>query len=241
VPFRFFSHTLICFLLSLPRLAHLFPTYTATAIDSRINKRAYYQRINIIRAKMRYTTGLVLAVVGLAAAQSTTTSAATTSASGTSGCGTSIDAIINNCLDTENAQLASCAANDWDCMCTQTTNVLTCYNNCPTDPNAYGVQQQQTSYCNAAKAYGSSSSSSIASATGTVSSSLSAVLASASSTLAAVNSGFATASSSGAAAASATTAASSTESAAASSSSSAAGAQAVPAGLAAIFGLVAML
>ena len=64
-----------------------------------------------------------------------------------------LPSIINNCLGTENAQLAACQANDWDCLCTQTTNVLTCYNNCPTDPNAFGVQQQQTSYCNAAKAY----------------------------------------------------------------------------------------
>lgn len=60
--------------------------------------------------------------------------------------------IIQTCLGTENAQLQSCAANDWDCMCTQQTNVMTCYNNCPSDPNAVGASQTQTSYCNAAKA-----------------------------------------------------------------------------------------
>ena len=45
-------------------------------------------------------------------------------------------------------------ADDWDCMCTQSNNVLTCYNNCPGDPNAFGAQQTKISYCNAANVYG---------------------------------------------------------------------------------------
>lgn len=60
--------------------------------------------------------------------------------------------IINSCLNTENAQLASCASTDYDCLCTQSTNVNQCYTNCPSDPNANGAMQQMTSYCNAAKA-----------------------------------------------------------------------------------------
>lgn len=48
--------------------------------------------------------------------------------------------------------LSACAANDWDCLCTQSTNVLICYNNCPNDPNAFGASQTKTSYCNAAAA-----------------------------------------------------------------------------------------
>ncbi|WPH00922.1 Hypothetical protein R9X50_00375600 [Acrodontium crateriforme] len=100
---------------------------------------------------MRFAA-IVLAVAGLAAAQTTTTSAS--SAISTSGCGTQIDTIIASCLGTENAQLNACAANDWDCLCEQSGNVNTCYNNCPSDPNAFGVKQQMISYCNAAKAYG---------------------------------------------------------------------------------------
>lgn len=61
--------------------------------------------------------------------------------------------IIASCLGTTGAQLNACATNDWDCMCEQTTNVLTCYNNCPSDPRRNGVDQQNVSYCNAAKAY----------------------------------------------------------------------------------------
>jgi len=75
--------------------------------------------------------------------------------SGTTNRDRSADAtsrIIQTCLGTENAQLNACAPTDWSCLCTQSTNVLTCYNNCPSDPNAFGSQQQQTSYCNAAKA-----------------------------------------------------------------------------------------
>ncbi|OTA29517.1 hypothetical protein BTJ68_09341 [Hortaea werneckii EXF-2000] len=110
---------------------------------------------------MQYTTGLVLAVAGLAAAQSSSTAAAgvtsvssasTSSSTSESGCGKSIDLIIQTCLGSTQAQLAACDATDWDCLCTQQTNVLTCYNNCPSDPNAFGAQQTKTSYCNAAKA-----------------------------------------------------------------------------------------
>jgi len=152
-----------------------------------------------ILINMQYTTGFVLAVAGLAAAQSSSTAAAgvtsvssasTSSSTSESGCGKSIDLIIQTCLGSTQAQLAACDDNDWDCLCTQQTNVLTCYNNCPSDPNAFGAQQTQTSYCNAAKAYGSSSSSSsrTISATASVSSSLSEAIASQSTALAAVTS-----------------------------------------------------
>lgn len=110
---------------------------------------------------MQYTTGFVLAIAGLAAAQSSSTGAAgvTTTSSGASsgstaasGCGDQVDLIIQTCLGSTQAQLNACGDNDWDCLCTQSTNVLTCYNNCPSDPNAFGAQQTQTSYCNAAEA-----------------------------------------------------------------------------------------
>jgi hypothetical protein len=37
-------------------------------------------------------------------------------------------------------------------MCKAQQQVVTCYNNCPSDPNAFGADQQETSWCNAAKA-----------------------------------------------------------------------------------------
>ena len=150
--------------------------------------------------------------------------------------------IINTCLGSTKAQLAACAATDWDCLCTQQTNVLTCYNNCPADPNAFGAQQTETSYCNAAKAYGSSSSSVSTSATASVSSSLASALASQSSAIGSATMGSSSASATRSMMSSSSTA-SSTGSAASASSSSGANALLLPAGgvLAAIFGFAAVL
>lgn len=47
---------------------------------------------------------------------------------------------------------------DYDCLCTQYTNLLTCYNNCPNDSGVTTVQQQREQYCTAASAYPSTSS-----------------------------------------------------------------------------------
>ncbi|KAH9817416.1 GPI anchored serine-threonine rich protein [Teratosphaeria destructans] len=121
---------------------------------------------------------LLLALPFLTAAQSsssTSTAAVSTTISsavstGTSGCGSQIDITIQTCLTQLNAQLAACATTDWDCLCTQSTNVLTCYNNCPSDPNAFGSKQQNTAYCNAAKAYPSTSTKTAANATAAASS-----------------------------------------------------------------------
>ncbi|KAI7335472.1 hypothetical protein KC354_g17860 [Hortaea werneckii] len=155
-------------------------------------------------------------------------------------CGKSIDLIIQTCLGSTQAQLAACDDNDWDCLCTQQTNVLTCYNNCPSDPNAFGAQQTQTSYCNAAKAYGSSSSSSsrTVSATASVSSSLSEAIASQSTALAAVTSD-GTASST----ADSTSSGSASGSAATASETDSSATAFTPAGglVAAIFGLAALI
>ncbi|KAI7220504.1 hypothetical protein KC333_g2334 [Hortaea werneckii] len=197
---------------------------------------------------MQYTTGFVLAVAGLAAAQSSSTAAAgvtsvssasTSSSTSESGCGKSIDLIIQTCLGSTQAQLAACEDNDWDCLCTQQTNVLTCYNNCPSDPNAFGAQQTQTSYCNAAKAYGSSSSSSSRTVSATASvSSLSEAIASKSTALAAVSSD-GTASST----AESTSSGSASGSAATASETDSGAIAFTPAGglVAAIFGLAALI
>ncbi|EME84207.1 uncharacterized protein MYCFIDRAFT_195328 [Pseudocercospora fijiensis CIRAD86] len=102
---------------------------------------------------MHASAVFVLAVAGFAAAQSTTSVPSSSSSSvATSGCGTQIDTIISACLGSTTPQLKACASQDWDCMCTQSQNVLTCYNNCPSDPNKFGAEQTSVSYCNAAKA-----------------------------------------------------------------------------------------
>ncbi|KAK4610392.1 hypothetical protein CLAFUW4_13546 [Fulvia fulva] len=96
---------------------------------------------------MRSTaTLIILAAAGFAAAQTQNQFEAE------SGCGTQIDDIIANCLGTQTAQLNSCEVNDWACMCEQQNNVLTCYNNCPSDPRKAAADSQKVSWCGAAKA-----------------------------------------------------------------------------------------
>ncbi|KAF3405214.1 hypothetical protein DPV78_002198 [Talaromyces pinophilus] len=102
---------------------------------------------------MRFSAAIAtLLTVGLSAAQSRRATCAAQN-------------ILDACLATEQAQLSGCAANDWDCLCEQSNNVLTCYNNCPGDDGQFGAQQTMTSYCNAAKAYGTSTSSTASSST----------------------------------------------------------------------------
>ncbi|GAD95337.1 GPI anchored serine-threonine rich protein [Paecilomyces variotii No. 5] len=93
---------------------------------------------------------------GLVAAQDTTTAATAQATSSTCAAQNIVDA----CLKSTTPQLKACASTDWKCLCDQSNNVLTCYNNCPGDPDQFGAQQTKESYCNAAKAYGSSSSTS---------------------------------------------------------------------------------
>ncbi|KAK5701834.1 hypothetical protein LTR97_004652 [Elasticomyces elasticus] len=193
---------------------------------------------------MQYIFGIVLAVAGLAAAQTATTSVVVPpAATGSSGCGQAIDNIINNCLDSTRLIVNACATNDYDCLCQKQTDVVTCFNNCLTDSSLTQEQTLKTQYCSAAQTYGSSSSSSRnATGTSTGTSTGTAVAgatgSSGSTAAGSASSGAASATSSGAAAASS---GSSTASAAASSSSAAAANFAAPAGLAAIFGLVALL
>ncbi|KAK5702356.1 hypothetical protein LTR17_022389 [Elasticomyces elasticus] len=193
---------------------------------------------------MQYILGIVLAVAGLAAAQTATTSVVVPpAATGASGCGQALDNIINNCLDSTRLIVNGCASTDYDCQCQKQTDVVICFNNCPTDPRLSPEQTLETQYCSAAQTYGSSSSSS-RNATGTstgtsTGTAVAGTTASSGSTAAgSASSGAASATSSGAAAASS---GSSTASAAASSSSAAAANFAAPAGLAAIIGLVALL
>ncbi|OXV12103.1 hypothetical protein Egran_00134 [Elaphomyces granulatus] len=92
---------------------------------------------------------VLMAAVGFAAAQTATHSAS--SSSSTSSC--QAQPILDACLQRETPQFQACTANDWSCLCTQSTNVLTCYNNCPNDPGKAAAQSVVTANCNAASAY----------------------------------------------------------------------------------------
>jgi len=152
---------------------------------------------------MRFSIAtVILAAAGFAAAQSTTLTSSTavaTSSSGSTKC--QAQNILDACLTSTKAQLDACAGNDYGCLCDQYTNVLTCYNNCPNDPNKFGIQQEMTQNCNAKKAYGTTSTVVSAKASKT-SGAASGASASASATGGAVASGFGSSSSTGTGAAS---------------------------------------
>ncbi|OJD19963.1 hypothetical protein AJ78_00157 [Emergomyces pasteurianus Ep9510] len=75
--------------------------------------------------------------------------------------------ILDACVKSTTSILNSCPVQDWECLCTQYTNVLTCYNNCPGDPGRFAVDSSKVANCNAAKHFGSSRSTSVPPATGT--------------------------------------------------------------------------
>ncbi|KAF2142369.1 uncharacterized protein K452DRAFT_17584 [Aplosporella prunicola CBS 121167] len=107
---------------------------------------------------MRFSvTVLLCATVGLAAAQSATSTAAGSSPS-SSGSDCPAQNILDACLDTLQPRAAACPANDWVCLCNTHQDILTCYNNCPGLPARSGVQSQVASYCGAAAPALSSSS-----------------------------------------------------------------------------------
>ncbi|USW58581.1 hypothetical protein Slin15195_G119000 [Septoria linicola] len=170
---------------------------------------------------MHASAAFIFAIAGFAAAQTAP-----------SGCGESIDLIIESCLGTTQAQFDACTPNDWDCLCEQANNVLTCYNNCPSAPDRFGFEQTKVANCNAASAYGSSSAS--RTATGTSST--------ATSNVAASNSATSTPSSTTDDEESSTSSTrTGTAASATATKDSGAASVAVPAGLAAMFGLVAFL
>jgi hypothetical protein len=41
--------------------------------------------------------------------------------------------IVDVCTAQYKSRLSDCTANDWSCLCQESTNLLTCYNNCPKD------------------------------------------------------------------------------------------------------------
>ncbi|KAF8544081.1 hypothetical protein BDD12DRAFT_817916 [Trichophaea hybrida] len=79
--------------------------------------------------------------------------------------------ILDACSEQYKPRLDACKGNDWECFCTESTNLLTCYNVCP-NADKSGVQNQVTSYCGAYSAsLPSSSKAATPSKTGSASSS----------------------------------------------------------------------
>ncbi|KAI5813395.1 hypothetical protein BZA77DRAFT_321413 [Pyronema omphalodes] len=56
--------------------------------------------------------------------------------------------ILDACKAQYEPRLAACSGNDWECYCTEATNLQTCYNVCP-NVDKSGVSSQVVSYCGA--------------------------------------------------------------------------------------------
>ncbi|PLB44001.1 hypothetical protein P170DRAFT_441439 [Aspergillus steynii IBT 23096] len=99
---------------------------------------------------MKFTL-LTLLASCLLAVSAAETSSATSAATATSNAICAKE-ILQACLERMEPQLKKCTPNRWDCLCEQTNNVLTCYNNCTGHADRLTTEQQRDSYCRAAKA-----------------------------------------------------------------------------------------
>ncbi|KAK4126684.1 hypothetical protein N657DRAFT_566934 [Parathielavia appendiculata] len=72
----------------------------------------------------------------------------------TTGCAANY--IVEACLSSENAKLNSCGREEWECLCQQWKNIITCYNNCPNDPRQHESAGQRDIFCGYASQYSSS-------------------------------------------------------------------------------------
>ncbi|KAJ5610811.1 hypothetical protein N7510_007530 [Penicillium lagena] len=91
---------------------------------------------------MRYTTAIsviIAASASLALADSDSKCAA--------------QKVVDQCITDMKFQLENCDTGDWECMCTHSTNVVDCYNNCPEDSERLGAQQIRQQNCANARAY----------------------------------------------------------------------------------------
>lgn len=97
---------------------------------------------------------VLIATVGFGAAQTVTSSAS--SSTSTSTC--QAENILQACLKSTQPMFQGCASTDYSCLCTQSINVLTCYNNCPNDSGAVAAQENKDTYCNDASLYATTTS-----------------------------------------------------------------------------------
>jgi hypothetical protein len=71
----------------------------------------------------------------------------------TAACGA--DYIVESCLTSEKAKLASCKDREWNCLCANWKNILTCYDNCPNDTRQPIDAGNRDLYCGYASQYSS--------------------------------------------------------------------------------------
>ncbi|KAI9928572.1 hypothetical protein MW887_001786 [Aspergillus wentii] len=119
---------------------------------------------------MRYfsiITTLLTASVGFVAAEDSSPTAAPGTAPTASSASCPAQEILDACLKSMKPQLQHCASNDWKCLCEQSNNVLTCYNNCTHHPDRDGAKQSKESYCSAAEANSALNTSTLSAATPT--------------------------------------------------------------------------
>ncbi|CAG7560530.1 unnamed protein product [Fusarium equiseti] len=99
---------------------------------------------------MKFLWSLALFAAAASAQSTTDSGAAAPSASGECDA----DYIVKRCLETENAKVEDCKANDWDCLCPAYEAVATCFNNCPDDPRASSAKTQVQINCQNQSLYG---------------------------------------------------------------------------------------
>lgn len=92
------------------------------------------------------------AVLALAALTSLVTAQTATSPLNSAATGCAAQNIVDTCVSGYQERIKACEAksNDWVCLCDVYTDVLTCYNNCPDNNEKSPVQNQVTSFCQAA-------------------------------------------------------------------------------------------
>jgi hypothetical protein len=79
-------------------------------------------------------------VAALAAAVSAQSSSAA-AAPGSSVC--AAQNILETCLATTQGYLSQCSASDYSCLCDKYTAIMTCFNNCPNDPQGPSFKNSQ--------------------------------------------------------------------------------------------------
>lgn len=85
---------------------------------------------------------LALVAAGIASAAAAPNPATTTKCEA--------QAILDKCLKDLGNIVADCGATNYKCLCDGHKNMLTCYNNCPNDPQKDIEQSQVTAWCVAA-------------------------------------------------------------------------------------------
>ncbi|KAI9643098.1 hypothetical protein NHQ30_008833 [Ciborinia camelliae] len=109
---------------------------------------------------MHFSTALLplTLLVSYVVAQSSAAAAPTAPATGSTCEGQNV---LEACLSSTTAIATACQSTDYTCLCTSWTAVLTCYNECPSDPRYSGALSNKQTYCNNASVYTSTSSSAI--------------------------------------------------------------------------------